>query len=542
MRLLAAIPLSLTLLTWPAFAAGDLELTYSALELPGAPAQLIPVEIDGDPGPELAVVVVYTAWDNITIEESSEMDDIAGLVAVMTIVPALMENRQLWLFDLGDDGAWRPLTEPLELTSDILSLEAIDHAAVPLLALTDAGAEAIGLGTSAPLALVRELLVDQPPAIAGSRAFLPGMRWTHDLDSDPWPDLLLPRAGGWDIYRGSETGFAAGPSDRLTSPQFDETETPRRLDLPLPEVRDVDGDGLADLVVPHPLDGWQDFWVYVNKGGATFGDPVGPLGRMEPLGEEGEASHDIVFFDDLDNDGKAEYVSQAEIQLDPEAGMRKEMAHAKVPPHRYRIFDAETGTLERAGQRREFVTDGYSFPDDSDVGLPGGLWDLDGDGRKDLLTLTLDFSMLQAVRIAVAHSISLGLDFHILCQQDDGSFRKVTGLDLSGRFKLNLDNFSQGQLSMFDGDFDGDGRKDFVQIGRGREVSIHRGREGCRFPASPDLEIQLKQAPRDLALVSVLDLDGDGLSDLSVVQLQGKGSDGQSAPVRLDLYTSGGGR
>ena len=79
-----------------------------------------------------------------------------------------------------------------------------------------------------------------------------------------------------------------------------------------------------------------------------------------------------------------------------------------------------------------------------------------------------------------------------------------------------------------------------MQIGRGRHVSIHRGAAGCRFPAAPDFEIRLVDEPRDLALVGVTDLNGDGLSDLSVVHPQrGRGS--ETAPVRLDLYLSGGG-
>jgi hypothetical protein len=171
------------------------------------------------------------------------------------------------------------------------------------------------------------------------------------------------------------------------------------------------------------------------------------------------------------------------------------------------------------------------------------LWDIDGDGRRDLITLTLDFSLLQALRILVAHSLSIGLDFHVFCQQADGSFEPVAGLDLSGRFRLDLNDFRQGQLSMFDGDFDGDSRKDFVQIGRGRKVTIHRGRSGCRFPTEPDLEIELAEAPKDLALVDVADLDGDGLSDLSIIrpQRQRQGQSTQAkAPVRLDLYLSGG--
>ncbi len=519
--------------------AAELELAYAALELPGAPAQLIPVQMDGDDPLELAVVVVYTAWDERAVEEISEVDEVNGLVAVLTIVPALLENRELWLFDRDDAGRWHAAADPLELAGDILSIETTRHPAIPLLALTDGGADAIRLERGTSPRLERASLVAARTAMAESGAFLPRLRWTHDLDGDPWPDLLLPTTAGWRLYRGIEAGFESEPERTLPLPAFERTQTPWRRDLPLPVVRDVDGDGHSDVLAPHPLDGWRTFFVYRNDGKGGFGPAVGPLGDPPdaPTGDDAPA---VVFFDDLDGDGIAEYFSQETVKLEEGAGMRREMAHAKRPPHRYRVFDATPTLAPAARPRLEFESVGYAFPDTSEVRLPGGLWDLDGDGRRDLVTLTLDFSMLQALRVVVAQSLSIGLEFDILCQAADGTFSPVPGLDLAGKFRLDLKNFRQGQLSLFGGDFDGDGRKDFVQIGRGRNVSIHRGAAGCRFPAAPDLEIRLVDAPRDLALVDVRDLDGDGLSDLSVVQPQ-RGAGSETAPVRVDLYLSGGG-
>lgn len=514
--------------------ARELDLLYVGLDLPGAPAQLIPVEIDGDPGPELAVVVAYTAWDEIALEETSEIDEVEGLVAVMTIVPALLENRELWLFDRQADGAWQALGDPFELATDIVSLEPTSQLAVPLLAITDTGADAIR-----PLAdgsgLERIELVAAATALAGTGAFLPHLRWVYDLDGDPWPDLLLPTRQGWALHPGLEGGFAPDAVQRLALPPLEHLETPWRRDVPLPEVRDVDGDDLPDILTPHPSRGWNAFFAYRNLG-RRFSAPLGPLGTAG----DRESGLQVVFFDDLDGDGSAEYVVQEEISAE-DAGM-KEMAHAKRPPQRYSVFDAGPNFGLVAEPRRVFVADGHAFPGTSDIRLPGGLWDLDGDGRRDLVTLTLDFSVLQAVRVLVARSLNIGLDFHVLCQQPDGAFSPSPGLDLSGSFRLNLNNFRQGQLSLFSGDFDGDGRKDFLQIGRGRTVSIHRGGAGCRFPSRPDLEIELVEAPKDLALVEVGDLDGDGLADLAVTQPRSRRRDAQSSPVRLDLYLSGGRR
>lgn len=511
-------------------------LTHSALELPGAPAQVTPVEIDGDPVPELAAVVVYTTWREMTVEESSSIDEVAGLVAVMTIVPALLERRELWLLDRGADGGWEPLAQPLELDTDVLGLEATKHPALPLLALTDDGVDALRWSGGATPTLRREPIARARTAFAGTGAFLPRLRWVHDLDGDPWPDLLLPVGEGWQVRRGTAEGFADAPAAVLPFPPFDGVETPWRLDLPLPEVRDVDGDGLADVVVPHPTRGWAVSWVYGNRGDGLFAGPTGPLGDPEGDDEEDDEAPTIVFFDDLDGDGTAEFLVREEIALPDDAGLRREMGHAKRPPFRYAVTAAGPGLVPSERPRLEFIAEGYSFPGDDSVHVPGGLWDLDGDGRRDLVTVTLDFSMLQAMKVLVTQRISLGLDFHVHCQQPDGSFRLVEGLDLAGRVRVDLDDFRLRELSLFAGDFDGDGRRDFVQVGRGAELSIHRGRAGCRFPAEPDQRLRLAEEPQDLALLDVADLDGDGLADLSVVQSLARG-DGS---VRLDLYLSGG--
>ena len=223
---------------------------------------------------------------------------------------------------------------------------------------------------------------------------------------------------------------------------------------------------------------------------------------------------------------------------DPDAGWRKEMKEAKVPSFEYTIYSADADLSLIGEPRVVFETQGYAFEGDGDFSMPFGLQDLDGDGRQDLVSVTLDFSLWQAVRILATKTLSIELDFHVWCQESDGSFRGVRGLDLSGKFKLRLDDLRIGQLSQFAGDFDGDGRRDFLQMGRGKKVTLHLGRERCSYPPTPDLELKLREEPKNLALVQVRDLDGDGLSDLLVVQPQGGSADVESAPVRLDLYLS----
>src|SRR4029077_5664504 len=129
--------------------------------------------------------------------------------------------------------------------------------------------------------------------------------------------------------------------------------------------------------------------------------------------------------------------------------------------------------------------------------------------------------------------------FHIWAQGPDGRFNEVTGQDLSEKLTLDFNNLKLGRFAQFNGDFDGDGRADFVHLGRGRTVTIHRGLPGCHYNDKPDLAIELEEEPQDIGLVQIRDPDVHGRSDLSITRPTPPEGPGASAPVALDLYLSG---
>ncbi len=566
-RLLPAL-LPALLLAAPAGARKErLELRYRGVELPGAPSAILAADVDGDGRSDLVVALAYTEWHQIAVEGPAELavDEELGvdaLVEVLTIVPSLFDRRELWVFLAAGDGGYRAL-EPLALDRSVLSLAA-GPPGLEVAALTDDGLSALRLEGSGDAArAVLEPVLAEPPVLARTGNFVPGLVLGHDLDGDGRRDLLVPTWEGAAVYLAGDGGLGPRPASRLAWPE-DEPGSGEGLArrYPLPEARDVTGDGRDDLLLRPG--GWKGLRVLPNAGGGRFGDALAPFGGEDGGGEDGgdddggeddggeDGAEDdgaddedgdpgrLVYFGDLDGDGVAEVVTEEEV-FDPDAGLRKAIREAKRPTFRHRFYRTGPG-LEMAGEPYlELETTGYAFEGDGEVGLPGGFQDLDGDNRQDLVALTLDFSLVQAVRILATHRISIGLDFHVWCQGPDGGFRAVSGLDLSGRFKLDLDDLRIGQLSQFAGDFDGDGRADFVQMGRGREVTIHRGREGCSYPPEPDLRLRLEEEPHDLNLVQVRDLDGDGFTDLLVIQPQKVTEPGVTRPVRLDLYLSGGG-
>ena len=539
------------------FGPPEAALRYQALPLPGAPAAIVPADVDGDGRLDLAVVVAVTRWDQISVEESTKMDDVQGLVETLTVIPALLERRELRVY-LGRPGGYAPEPLVLALDSTVLSIEAGPPGA-PLVALTDDGLSALRLRAGA---LSWEPLLAERTVLSGTGAFVPNLGLVHDLDGDGRADVLIPTLDGAAVYLSGPDGLRREPASHLRFPLDDmQPAGEARLSrfVPLPEVRDVDGDKLPDLILQDPRHGWPGFRVMRNLGGGKFAPAVAPLG---PAPEPKTAARDPdtprppipVWFGDLDGDGKAEYVTQQRVPPPKDMGIRQAMAYAKEPKLVIRLYHARPDLTMDPTAYRQFQVTGYAFDqndgdegdDDGGFRIPGGFEDVNGDGRPDLVALTVDFSLFQALKVMTVQRLTVELDFHIWCQKPDGSFQPVRGLDLSGKLTFDLRNLRPGQLSQFAGDFDGDGRPDFLQLGRGKEATVHRGRADCSFPAKPDFTIPLREAPLDLGLVQVRDLDGDRKAVLLIIQPQSQGQPqqpgerGVTPPVRLDLYLSGG--
>jgi hypothetical protein len=541
------VVLSLLLLALPAAARREkLALRAESLELPGAPSAVVAADVNGDGMRDLAVVLAFTRWGEIGVEESVKMDDVEGLVEVLTVIPALLDRRELRVFLGRPGGGFDPAARSLALEPSVLSLEAGPPGA-PVIALTDEGLSALRLRDGQ---LAFEPLAQERPVLAGTGTFLPNLGLVKDLDGDGQGDVLLPTAEGASVYLSGPEGLRSASRLRfpLDALQGRAGRTLSRFH-PLPEVKDVNGDKLPDLVLRHASGAWKGFRVLRNLGGGRFAEAAAPLGEYQ---EDRSDGPEVTFFGDLDGDGRAEYVTQEERGPGEDAGMREEMKHAKRPKFLFRLHRSRPDLGMEPKPFQQFEAEGYAFDTGGgdeggggdgmqvDMKMPGGFQDLNGDGRMDLIALTLDFSMLQAVKILTVQRIGIGIDFHVQCQGPGAKFAPVQGLDLSGKFNLNLNNMKIGQISQFAGDYDGDGRADFTQMGRGRTVTIHRGRADCSYPAQPDLAIELREAPRDLALIQVRDLDGDELADLLVIQPQTIKEAGVTPPVRLDLYLSRG--
>jgi hypothetical protein len=546
--------LALTLLNVTVGLARDRHpgFSHQTLELPGIPAAVIPADINGDAVDDLVVMVAYTEWGSKSEFEQTSFKDIEGLVEVMTVVPALLDHRELRVYSR------RATSEIFDTTFSAVELTASTHALqtghpkTPLVAITDQGAAAVSLSAAVDAGrLDLSSVLDLPDGASRfaeeeEAAFFSDLDFLEDLDNDGVVDLLLPTVTGWSIYAGRPEGFDRQSRHAILDPRTssieervemenneDDDNSPSRHHL-LPAFQDINGDQLLDLLLFDRSNEGKPF-IFLNEGDLEFSDAV----QLE-FPDDSQGDETMVFVGDLNRDGRAEVTSQQTIELPEDAGFRQEIDDAKKPRGTYRIYNLNDQLSLSSQPTHAFDAVGYIFGDEGDqIKLPGGFQDMNGDGRQDLVSITLDFSILPLlVRVIAVQRISLRMDFQVRCQTPDGSFVTVPYLDLSGKFKIDLNNVQIKHLSQFAGDFNGDGRADFVQLGRGRKVTIHFGKTNCGYESRPDLELKLRQEPRHLGFVRILDLNNDGRSDLYVVHPQGKIRQGESTPVKLDLYLS----
>lgn len=541
--------IALVLVPIPSLAAAPLTFRHVGLDLPGAPVDVISADLNSDGRQDLLVIVARTLWGQIGT------DRIEGLVQISEVVPALFDRREAHAFLQGPDGVYRRAGEALSLAPSILSLEAGPRS-LPVVVLTDDGVSVLrvtGEGADAQITL-QPIIVDRP-VLGGSRMLIPHLGLVQDVDRDGTLDLALPSRDGLAIFRGTTGGFSKAPVSRLTLPGDERrsgAQATRRF--PIPRVEDVNGDRIPDLVLVDPRDGEPSVFVLRGQGEGRFSAPkrvdLSPSRDVAPSipklkkskeSDEGVIGDDdddgFVSFGDLDGDGLAEAVSKTTIDTG-----KGDFKQAKEPHFRYHFHHVSRDLTVEAHPYYQTEVVGHGFDIELGDTRVAEFQDLDGDGRKDLVTVSLDFSLFQIIRVMATKRIGIGLDFHLWHQERDGSFLAVPKLDLSETLRMDLNDLKLERLAEFAGDFDGDGRSDFIHLGRGKSVTIHKGQAGCRYPSSADMTIPLEDELQDLGLVRVDDFDGDGRSDLAITKPLEGDDPGASAPTRLDIYLSGGPR
>jgi len=92
---------------WAGAGRSGLGFRQVSLELPGPPAEVITADLNRDGRPDLVVVVDVSEWTQKEVEDTSEMDQVRGLVDAMTIIPAVDDRREVRVLLARPDGGYR---------------------------------------------------------------------------------------------------------------------------------------------------------------------------------------------------------------------------------------------------------------------------------------------------------------------------------------------------------------------------------------------------------------------------------------------------
>lgn len=518
--------------------AARLPFAVERLELPGAPQQLLSVDLDADGDRDLAAVIDYSQWTTQSVSERH------GFEESVEVLPLLEDRRELWLFLQQGDGRWKRLETPLTLARRVLALSLGPHAA-PLVALTDTGVEAVRLTTVAErLALTLVPWVAIKPVIAGSGALLTDLPFCVDIDGDGERDLAIPTDAGISLQRvDPKTGeVSAATVVRLPEDRPRAGVAPER-NYPLPRLDDLTGDGRPDLViapgarvsaglgigsVASEIPGRMAF--LPGLGAGQFGPPV-----HVPLDCVRQQTGDLIYVGDIDGDGTAELLTQQMHEGDDEKLKDVGMTRSRISHHHL----AADGRIEPKPYATSDVV-GFPLWVKRDGVTLNAFVDLDGDRRKELVTITFTLSVSRALFAVMTKRITLPLSFHVYRLDATGRYQAVVNEGLEDKLKIDFGDMRLDRFAQFAGDFDGDGRIDFLHVSTGRTLTVHAGKPGCVYDPKPNLTIALSEGLEGLADLRVDDYDGDGRADLAIIRPREVKGAVDEHPIYLDLHRSRG--
>ena len=144
--------------------------------------------------------------------------------------------------------------------------------------------------------------------------------------------------------------------------------------------------------------------------------------------------------------------------------------------------------------------------------------DLDGDGWLEGVETSMQFGLVQAVRMLLARSGKATLEVLTLGKSAPHAISSAWKGDF--RFKIDFAEARiEGLYPILSADWNADGRNDMLYAENSDEIAIRLGRAGAAGPSFGD-PIARQANPLRAGRTAVADLNGDGLEDLVVYDPQ----------------------
>jgi hypothetical protein len=298
---------------------------------------------------------------------------------------------------------------------------------------------------------------------------------------------------------GTDRVWLPGPGPRASVDEAGRGDTSlfsRRTRIETFVPADLDGDGKKELF---GLDG-QDLVAWRQGGKAPAFKVHLPFLEPDPKRPPEEIRTPRLVVADADGDGKADLlVTLVAGRADRLGGLRTSLYHYAGP-----LADPKTGALVEPRCR----------VDTESVALHPRFVDVDGDGRLDYVADSIRGTMFDLVKRIMGTDPTIWFSVYRFLPST-GTYEAAAWVDMERPYSgAQARGNTFGRSGFLDGDFDGDGAKDLLDLGGLKTVTILRGSKGGEpFQETLRAETPVPAGETLAPDATIADLNGDQVSD-----------------------------
>jgi len=196
------------------------------------------------------------------------------------------------------------------------------------------------------------------------------------------------------------------------------------------------------------------------------------------------------------------------------------------------LFDKHSEFELHLGVRKDDWLSYSSTPDtvvsSKGIQLAAQPFDFDDDGRKDLLVTSVRISLMRIIRALFSGSVKVNFLFYRM--REDSTYPQRPDYQASAKMAFDLGTGFVSIPALVVADFDGDGIKDLMLQSSANKLAFHRGLRSDDLFSSKAQTVKL-DLPGNGELVQSEDVDGDGRSDL-IIRYDRSDSEEQSDKIK----------